>query len=84
MTSEDRIIRGKNAEQLLSNPLMEEAFIALEQDIVDTWKRSTGVTADVREDLFRQLSVLSTVKEKLESFVNDGKITQNRVNLKTL
>ncbi len=84
MTSEDRIIRGKNAEQLLSNPLLGEAFIALEQDIVDTWKRSAGVTADVREDLFRQLSVLSTVKEKLESFVNDGKITQNRVNLKTL
>ena len=84
MTSEDRIIRGKNAEQLLSNPLLEEAFTALEQDIVDTWKRSTGVTADVREDLFRQLSVLSTVKAKLESFVNDGKISQNRVNMKTL
>jgi hypothetical protein len=84
VTSEDRIIRGKNAEQLLSNPLLGEAFIALEQDIVDTWKRSAGVTADVREDLFRQLSVLSTVKDKLESFVNDGKISQNRVNLKTL
>lgn len=84
MTTEDRIIRGKHAEQLLSNPLLSEAFAAVEDDLVENWKRSAGKSPEVREALFLQLSTLDTVKNKLESFVTDGKINQNRSNMKTL
>ncbi len=84
MTSEDRIIRGKNAEQLLSNPLLDDAFTSIEAELVNDWKQSAGLPSEAREALFLKLSVLSEVKAKIESFITDGKITQNRLNMKTL
>lgn len=84
MTSEDRIIRGKNAEQLLSNPLLDDAFTSIEAELVNDWKQSGGLTSEAREAMFLKLSVLSEVKAKIESFITDGKITQNRLNMKTL
>lgn len=84
MTSEDRIIRGKNADQLLSNPLMDDAFTSIEAEIVNDWKQSGGLSSADREAMFLKLSVLSEVKAKLESFITDGKISQNRLNMKTL
>ena len=84
MTTEDRIIRGKSAEQFLSNPLMDDAFTSIEAEIVADWKQSGGLPTADREAMFLKLSVLSEVKAKLESFINDGKISQNRLNMKTL
>jgi hypothetical protein len=84
VTTEDRIIRGKSAEQFLSNPLMDDAFTSIEAEIVNDWKQSGGLPTADREAMFIKLSVLSEVKAKLESFINDGKISQNRLNMKTL
>lgn len=76
MTSEDRILRGQAAQQLMGNPLLTEAFDALEADYIIDWKAATTTAA--REDCHFKLSVLSEVQGKIQFFVDDGQITETR------
>jgi len=73
---EDELRNGEQASQLIKHPLFVSAFETLEQEIVDQWKQSTSLNADVREKLHTMLFLLGKVRTHLISHVETGKLAE--------
>jgi len=77
--------RGQKAEALLENPLLREAFDAMEATYIEAWK-SNGATltgdsaiphrldAAGRDRLWQMVQVVGKVRSHIEAMVNDGKV----------
>ena len=72
MSLEDEARRGKEAEQLLRNPLIAEAFNAL-----DAWLRTERERCDIRQkdylaDLIRYEQLLGRLQDHFRSLIMSG------------
>lgn len=74
--SEQDISRAMEAERLLSHPLLQEAFQAIDEEITDRWQNSPANDADGREKLWLSRKLLQRVKLHLESVVSNGQMAQ--------
>lgn len=71
---EAEIQRGEKAAQLLVEPLLVEAFAALQQECMDKWQNSPARDAEGREKLFLMLQASLRVEKHLKSLVESGQI----------
>jgi len=79
VTPEEEIERAKQAEHLLSHPLIKEAFQTIEHEVIERWKQSPAKDADGREKLWLTLKLLHRVRTHLESVVSSGKLAQMKL-----
>lgn len=70
--AEFEIARGERANQLLSDPLLSEAFEIVEQELVNQWQNSPARDAEGREKLFLTLKCLHRAKAHLTSVLETG------------
>jgi hypothetical protein len=75
---DQRIARGSRAKQILDDPLMQDAFDALEASYESTWRNSSEAEAAKREQIYLSLKALEGVKLELESAVTGGKLAKNQ------
>ncbi len=68
------ITRGAKAEQLLKNELLDEAFGRLEINYLDIIKNSDLTQVELRENAYKLIRSLSTLRGHLESVVETGKL----------
>lgn len=62
--------------ELLKSDTLKKAFASVEADIMSDWKNSRVYAHVKREKLWMELSALSRVRSKLQSFVDSAKIKQ--------
>ena len=70
---EDQIIKGNDAQHLLDNPILKEAFDLLHESIDD---RLTSITTtDVKEcqDVIRTKQLLLGIEKAIYTFIETGK-----------
>lgn len=72
MSPEQEYSRGLVAERVLTEPLLKEAFAAIEQAITDEWRSSKDAAR--RDRLWVELHALTRVKSHLQDALNSGKI----------
>ena len=73
--------RGAQAELLLTNPLLQDAFAALEAAYMKAW-RATGMAAadtQARERLFIAVNIIGKVQEHLARLVEGGKLSRKQL-----
>lgn len=73
MTQEERLRRAEGAEELLSNQLLADAFVSLEEQILQQWKGSSPQDTGTRELAFRRYEAITALRAELKSWVDDGK-----------
>lgn len=78
MTPEEEVQRGLEAERILKEPLLIEAFERLEQEYVKAWQTSPARDADAREKLYQMQNCLHRVKDHLRVLMESGRIIQKR------
>ena len=78
MNKEEKISRGHQAERLLNDEILVEAFNALEMLYVSQWRRSE--TPEGRENVFHCLRALDRLRAHLRSQVTTGNVTKKEVN----
>lgn len=78
MTPEEEVQRGLEAERLLREPLLVEAFEKLEQEYIRAWRSSPARDAEGREKLFLMQGCLTKVRDHLRIAMENGKLTQKR------
>lgn len=66
--------RAAQAEAVLGNPLILEAFGAVEEDILTRWKSSEARDTHAREMAWMTFVGLGLVRQYLETMVADGKV----------
>ena len=76
--------RGRDAERLLENPLLKEAFEEIEKYQISRWRSVVGSVEDsawtVRESAQSILMGLDAFREQLASFVTTGKMAETKKN----
>ena len=77
MTPAERAQRAIAAKALLDDPLMQEAFASIEQDLTDQWK-ACGDPAE-RDNLWRTVNVMELLKVWLRSAASHDLAALRRV-----
>lgn len=72
--------RGSQAESLLRNPILVEAFDVLSETYLNAWKESPVKAEDDRERIFLMYKNLLAVRAHLEEIVNTGKLANLELN----
>ena len=72
----DREQRESRAKSLLSDELFNEAFNMLEQDIKDTWYRTSLGDTEAREQAWLSLRLLERIRLHLTSIVETGEMAK--------
>ena len=68
------MLRGRQAEKLLNDPLLQEALTIIEQRYETAWKSSALSHVQVREEAYRMLATCTEFKRQLTSILTTGKM----------
>lgn len=68
--------RAARAKAILTDPLVSGAFADIEQTLIAAWRDSASDRLPLREDAWRSLKLLGTLKGALEKHISDGKVAE--------
>jgi hypothetical protein len=71
--------RGAQAEMLLRNEMLAEAFKQLEAQYLAAWGATHAHEVEARENLWRATQILGDVRRHLIKVVNDGKLASKEL-----
>lgn len=74
-----RIERARRAEALMADPLLNEAFDAVEGIYTEAWKRTASDQARERERLWDAIAALRAVKTHIAALANEGALLEREV-----
>lgn len=75
ITVDEAVRRGHEAERLLNDPLMVEAFDSADAQFVREWREAT--TPAEREAAWFKQVALAEVKHALEKVLSDGEVARD-------
>lgn len=78
MSPEEEVSRGLEAERLLREPLLVEAFEKLQEEYTRAWQTSPVRDADAREKLYLTLLMLNRLKDDLRIVMESGQLAQRQ------
>lgn len=78
MTPEQRKARAGNAQRLLQDGAMREAFEELEKAYLNDWRFSGTDDIAGRERTYQKLLALQALQEQLYAFITDGEMAAKR------
>lgn len=82
MTEDEQKRRADNSRRLLDDPTLKEAFATLRERFTHHIIGSELSQADKREHAFRMMKALEEVWFQLQSWVNEGKLIDDRRKLR--
>ncbi len=82
MTAESDSARGQQAQRLLDDPLLKEAFDASILAAHQAWEDSADNDKELREMLWSRLKGLKLARTYLQTMVRDGKVADDRLKTK--
>ncbi len=74
----DSIQRGQEAEQLLANPLLNEAFKGIREALVAQLEATAIGNIDMQHEITLTLQLIKNVRKYLENWVRDGQLEGER------
>lgn len=79
MTLEQESRRGEQARRLLEDPLLQEAFSAVDTALRDAWVTTADDAADERERLWLMLKLLARVRAQIVNVLETGKLADGQI-----
>ena len=68
--------RAAQAEILLNDPLVSEAFASLEAEYINAWKATGARDTEARERLWQAYQIVGKVKTHLSAIVANGAVAR--------
>lgn len=79
LSEEQRKARAAHAEALMADPLLNEAFDAVEAIYIEHWRTTRSDQSAERERLWDAITMLRIVKEHLSAFAIEGALLERDV-----
>jgi hypothetical protein len=79
MTLEQESRRGEQARRLLEDPLLQEAFAAVDRALREAWVATPDEAADERERLWLMLKLLGRVRAHMIDVLQTGKLADGQL-----
>lgn len=76
MSPQEEAIRGERAKQLLSDPLLNEAFAHCKQEVLQAWERTPARDVEAREWLWKLYHATIKAEDMLKGYVDTGKLAE--------
>lgn len=76
MTEDEEIRRGREAERILAEPLLKEAFEAIEGAILTGMRRVDVGARDAQRDLIVTLQLMDKLRGHLKTHMQTGKLAE--------
>jgi len=76
ITAEEAVRRMSRAEDLLNDPLMDEAFEKADATFVGKWRNAT--TPEAREAAWHGMTGLAEARRVLRSIITDGEFAEHQ------
>ena len=73
MTPDERVRRAKS---LLDDPLLDEAFVVLKEDLMNRWSHSGSTDLEVRESIWLAMRLLDRVHGHINSIIETGHMAE--------
>jgi len=74
----ETINRAVNAQRLLDDPLISEAFHEVERGILDAMRKSAVGDVDTHHTLAISLQLLGQVEQRFRNWVRDGELESSK------
>jgi hypothetical protein len=71
--------RSARAKELLENPVLKEAFAGIKTDIIAKLESIALEDFQLQHELTLTLQLLKQLRNRLDRFVDDGKIEQKKI-----
>lgn len=71
--------RGAQAQALLDNELLREAFAGLRQDYMRAWEATGARETDARERLWQAVQIVGKVESHLRAVADTGKLSRRQL-----
>ncbi len=81
MTPDERVARARRAQQLLSDPLLVEAFAVIEEECIGAFRGSEPGDSAGRERAYLRLGLLDEIKEQLAAIARDEQVVDHETEL---
>ena len=72
----DNELREHRAKALLDNPLFQEAFEVLKEDLMNRWQHSGSTDLEARESIWLAMRLLDRIHGHINSIVETGHMTK--------
>ncbi len=83
MMNEDKLradtAKATQAQHLLENEILIEAFTGLEDAYINAWRASIITDINAREKLFLAINVVGKVREHLQAIVANGNLAKKEL-----
>ncbi len=79
---EDEMLRGREAELLMNNPMLVEALSSIREGLEKVWRNSPIPDVEVREEAFRELKLLNLFETHLTKTMTTGKMAASEETLR--
>ena len=71
--------RGVQAQRLLDNEILKDAFEKIESEIDRAWKNSEGRDSEVREHAYYMHRAVQSLRDSLKQVVTTGKFSSHQL-----
>jgi hypothetical protein len=71
--------RAAQAQRLLEDELLHEAFATLDRDYTKAWRETAARDTDARERLWQAVNIVGKVRDHLTMQVASGKLAQRQL-----
>jgi hypothetical protein len=71
--------RGDQAQAILDNPLFNESFEAVEQELMTRWKTDPSLAPEGRERVFLMVTLLGQVRQHLTMHMQTGRMAAEQL-----
>jgi hypothetical protein len=78
-TTQSEVSRGLRARAILDDPLVADAFAALERECLAEWRRAPARDVEGRERIWLMLKLTERLKAHFETLISDGAIAVDRL-----
>ena len=72
----DNELREHKAKDLLDNPLFQEAFDVLKEDLMNRWSNSGSTDLEARESIWLAMRLLDRIHGHINSIVETGHMAE--------
>ncbi len=74
--------RGQLSQQVLDNPIYQEALVIMKGDLMLQFENTKFEDAEKRNEVWRQMQTLSRFEMSMEKIMKTGKIAKHNLSLK--
>ena len=69
-------LREEHANRILTDPLYQEAFDVIKQDLMNRWEHSGSTELEARESIWLAMRLLDRIRSHLHSIIETGEMAK--------